>query len=149
MITYCDPADSKAALKAGEIDVIFSQAVMEHVDDVEQVYRSCYRWLKPGGVMSHTIGFDSHGVTNRWNGHWSIGSTTWTLIRGRRPWLINRLPCSAHVELMQRAGFHVIAQEKCYDTPLSRDDLSAEFSALSDEDLRTSAAFVQAVKAIR
>lgn len=149
LITYCNPADSNAALKTGEIDVIFSQAVMEHVDDVEQVYRSCYRWLKPGGVMSHTIGFDSHGITDRWNGHWSISSATWTLIRGRRPWLINRLPCSAHVELMQRAGFRVIAQDKCYDTPLSRDDLSAEFSTLSDEDLRTSTAFVQAVKVIR
>lgn len=34
--------------------MIFSQAVLEHVDDLEHTYKTLYRWLKKGGIMSLT-----------------------------------------------------------------------------------------------
>jgi hypothetical protein len=30
------------------VDLIFSQAVMEHVSDLEYTYNLMYKWLRPG-----------------------------------------------------------------------------------------------------
>lgn len=35
----------------GEVDIVMSRSVMEHVDDPQAVYREVHRVLKPGGVF--------------------------------------------------------------------------------------------------
>jgi hypothetical protein len=52
------------------VDLIVSQAVLEHVDDLENTYDAFAQWLRPGGRMSHEIDFHSRGLTMPWNGHW-------------------------------------------------------------------------------
>ena len=38
----------------------------------EEVYKSLYKLLKRGGVMSHKIDHSSHGITKSWNGHYFL-----------------------------------------------------------------------------
>jgi SAM-dependent methyltransferase len=58
-IEYCVPWHGLA--RTGELDLVFSQACLEHIDDLEGAYDSMARWLKPGGYISHQIDFQSHG----------------------------------------------------------------------------------------
>lgn len=51
------------------VDMTFSQAVLEHVDDLPILYQAMNYWLKPGGCVSHTIDFRSHGIGKEWNSH--------------------------------------------------------------------------------
>jgi hypothetical protein len=97
--------------------------------------------------MSHTIDFQCHQTASVWNGHWTYSDFVWKLIRGRRPYLINRLPHSRHLALMHGAGFAVINDVK-YRLPstLARGDLAPRFDGMDADDLVTSGAFVQAAK---
>jgi len=118
----------------------------EH-QDLEHAYRTIYRWLKPNAVMSHEIDFKCHGLARAWNGHWAYSDTVWKLIRGRRPYLLNREPHGRHLELIEESGFKIICDIKEDSANgLSRDKLASRFRNLTDEDIRTSTTFVQATK---
>jgi SAM-dependent methyltransferase len=136
-------AIAPGTIAAGTIDWIFSQAVMEHVDDLALTYRACRDWLKPGGAMSHQIDMKSHGTAEAWNGHWAYSDAMWRVVRGRRLYLINRAPASAHRAAMSAAGFAIVTDE-----PVVRRDglpkarLAARFRALSDDDAMTAGLFV-------
>lgn len=144
-IVYVAPWDY-AHVAAYGIDWVFSQAVLEHVEDVAAAYRALGRWVKPGGFMSHTIDFKSHGLTRRWNGHWTVSKVTWKIVRGRRPYLINRLPYSAHIREMLNAGFLPVSELKTQAEELPREELALQDESFTDEDLRTSGLFILAVK---
>jgi hypothetical protein len=96
--------------------------------------------------MSHTIDYKSHGYTRDWNGHWTLSEFAWRMLKGNRPYLINRLPHSAHIEAMKKAGFEIISEIKKSGGSLPRHCLSSRFRTLSDDDLRTSCAFIHALK---
>ena len=146
-ITYVTPWNDLARLAPSSVDMIYSQAVLEHVNDLEVVYRTFYQWLRPGGVMSHDIDFTSHGITKKWNGHWVLSNRVWKLVRGNRPYLLNRQPYSEHVKLIRRHGFDIVREMKVTDnTGVARPALALEFSGLTDDDLVTASVSVQAVK---
>jgi SAM-dependent methyltransferase len=146
-IIYFAPWDNSAILKENSADMIYSQAVLEHVNDLEHTYRMLYRWLKPGGFMSHQIDFKSHGYAAQWNGHWAYSDFVWNVIRGRRPYLLNRQPHETHVNLLARNGFKVVCDRRSTTTSaITRGQLARRFQNLSDEDLVTSSTFMQAVK---
>jgi hypothetical protein len=149
-ISYVAPWHGVAPCRTGEaLDMVFSQAVMEHVEQVYSTYAALYKWLRPGGFMSHTIDYKSHGYTRNWNGHWAISKLLWKIVKGNRPYLINRLPHSGHIKAMEKAGFQIVGEMKKSGEPLARHELSSEFITLNDDDLRTSEAFIQAVKLSR
>lgn len=145
MIRYVAPWDHSAALQARSLDWIFSQAVMEHVDDLANAYGACARWLRPHGVMTHQIDFRCHKTASKWNGHWTRSDVTWRLIQGTRPFLLNREPYSRHRELLQAAGFEILG-EQLANLPdgIRRSELAPRYRNLSDTDLKTSGAFVAA-----
>lgn len=146
-ISYFAPWDSDAILRENSVDMIYSQAVLEHVNDLEQTYRALSQWLKPGGFMSHVIDFRCHGNADQWNGHWAYADFTWKLMRGTRPYLLNRRPHSDHINLLYEYGFTVVCDDRTRDTSgITREELSHTFQSVSDEDLVTSLAFIQAVK---
>lgn len=146
-IAYIAPwQNSSLHETAGTLDMVFSQAVMEHVEQVEATYAALYHWLHPGGFMSHAIDYKSHGYARDWNGHWTISEFSWKIIRGNRPYLINRLPHSAHIAAMQKAGFQITGEVKKNNTPLAQHKLAEKFQTLTDDDRLTSGAFIQAVK---
>jgi hypothetical protein len=146
-IIYRAPWNDPAVIERGTIDLVYSQAVLEHVDDLERTYRALAVWIRPGGFASHQIGFVSHGITPEWNGHWTISDPVWKLIRGRRPYLLNREPASTHLRLIRASGLEVVNEARVgKQSDVARERLAARFRAMSDEDLTTRAVFVQAVK---
>jgi hypothetical protein len=127
--------------------MIYSQAVLEHVDKLDYTYEILCRWLKPGGFMSHQIDFKCHQTAKEWNGHWSYSDFMWKLIRGRRPYLLNRQPLSIHLTLLEKLNFKVVCDIKIKDTSgINRERLAPRFKNMSNEDLTTSGAFIQAIK---
>ncbi len=145
-ISYVVPWYEKS-LKSESVDMIFSQAVLEHIDNLENTYRNLYHWLKPMGFMSHQIDFKSHKLSSDWNGHWAYSDFVWKLIVGKRPYLLNRQPFSTHIHLLRSLGFEVVCAITYRDhSGIQRKDLAPRFKYLSDEDLTISGAFIQAVK---
>ncbi len=147
MIQYRAPWNTEAAIRTDSLDVVFSQAVLEHVDQLPEVYAALYRWLRPGGYMSHQIDFKCHGSAREWNGHWTYSDLMWKLVRGKDSCLINREPHSTHVRMIRETGFEILT-----DIPsprasnLSRKQLAPKFRHLQAADLTTSEAFIQARK---
>jgi len=149
MITYRAPWSDPSVITRASVDLIYSQAVLEHIDELPTVYKCMHHWLKPGGCVSHTIDFRSHGMSDAWNGHWAYSDLLWKVIRGRRSYLINREPCSTHMELLREYGFTVKRQIVRHTvSAIHRSDLSTKFRGLRDSDLTTSGVFVVAAKGI-
>lgn len=147
-IRYFAPWDDAAEIVPESVDWVLSQAVLEHVDHVQGAYENLMRWLRPGGLMSHRIDYSSHGITRDWNGHWTVSDLVWKLVRGRRAYLINRMPHSAHIAALRKAGFHIAAEQPSEGRPLPRRDLWRSYKLLSDRDLTTTGAFLIAEKRI-
>jgi SAM-dependent methyltransferase len=124
-------------------DLIVSNAVLEHVDDLELAYAAFRNWIKPGGYMAHLIDFRAHGLFNVWNGHWACSEFTWKLLRGRRNYLINRVPHSRHAELLAKFNFAVIDDIRIWSVDgLVRENFSPQFRNMPSDDANTQLAFL-------
>lgn len=146
-ISYFAPYKESEVAIPGGADFVFSQAVMEHVDEPGPLYRAMHGWSKPGGIASHVVDYRCHGTSSRWNGHWTYTDAAWRLIRGGRPYLLNRLPHSSHRQLLAACSFDLAAEAQVKaDSTLLRSELAPRFQELSDDDLTTSGALFQAVK---
>jgi Methyltransferase domain len=145
-IDYRAPWSDARVLAPESVDLILSHAVLTEVVDLEGAYRALYSWLKPGGLMTHQIGFDFHGFTGVWNGYWSCPETIWKIFKGRRTFVMNRQPCSVHLALMERQGFRFLRTLKERKDGIRRSQLASRWRELSDDDLGCSGLFVQAAK---
>lgn len=138
--------DSKV-IQQESVDFIYSQAVLEHVEDLENTYKAMRKWLKPSGLMSHTIDFRSHGTTKSWNGHWTYSRLEWLLVKGGKSFKINRQPLSRHIHLHASNGFEIISQSLSKkENKLNKVALASEFTALSEEDITTSGVYILSKK---
>ena len=129
--------------------MVFSTVTMEHVDDLERAYDFMSRILKTGGVSSHMIDFCSHDLTEEWNGHWSYRELAWKWLRGRRLYLINRMPLSRHLALLKDSRLElrrVVRFGERRRRSIPRKALAPRFRAMPEDDFTTSSAFVVAVK---
>src|SRR5713226_3067934 len=134
-------------IEEAAVDLVFSQGVLQFVCDLPGVYTGMAGWLKPGGIMSHEIAFQSIGITKEWNGHWSCSDALWRLAAGRRRHVTNREPHSTHIALLQQFGCRVVTDERTVRASrIGRAALAYRFRCLSDEDLVTSSALIQAMK---
>ena len=147
LIQYKVPWHDASILGRESVDMIYSQAVLEHVDDLRPAYKAMRLWLKPTGYMSHQIDFRSHGTADEWNGHWTYSDFIWKVVRGKRSYLLNREPHSAHIAILKEEGFRVVCDRTVKaQSAVTRDDLAPRFRSMSDDDFTTSGAFIQAVK---
>jgi hypothetical protein len=144
---YITPAQGKELFRRESVDLVLSQAVLEHVEDLEENYRNMGAWIKPGGMMSHTIDFSCHGAAQEWNGHWAFSDFLWKLMQGRRKYWLNRCPYSSHWQAIQRNNFSICYEQK-YTAPLSikREQLAPRFKNLSEDDFNTRGVFLQGKK---
>jgi len=134
-------------IREATVDLVLSQTVLEYPRDLAEIYAEMCRWLKRGGVMSHEIDFKSIGITKEWNGHWSCSDALWRLAAGRRRHRINREPHSAHIALIERSGCRIVRDQRSMrPSGITRAQLAPRFRRLTDEDLTTSSALIQAVK---
>ena len=110
--------------------------------------RYCYSvWLKPKAFTSHQIDFKCHRTADEWNGHWTYSDFRWKLIRGGRPYLLNREPHSTHIYLLKKTGFSIVSDNKIKsDSKFKQNDLAPRFKNISDEDLTTSGVYILACK---
>ena len=141
LLTYRVPWNSQDVIAPGSLDLIFSHAVLEHVDALDQTYRDMAAWLKPGGYASHVIDFRAHHLSPFWNGHWAYSELQWKLVRGHREFLLNREPLSTHLECARRSGFKVLRIFRdVSDQGLPLSSLAPKFRQLSTEDSQTTGA---------
>lgn len=135
LVRYCVPWHEARVLERGSQDLVFSQAVLEHIDALPEAYAAMRLWLKPSGHMSHQIDFKSHDLADTWDGHWSYGDLRWKLVRGGDSWSINRQPCSEHLRLLGEAGFRVLVTQPVQRQPsFPRRALARRFSAMPEAD---------------
>ena len=133
------------ALPAESTDCVMSHSVLEHVTDMDMVYRAMAQWLKPDGWTSHQIDFSSHSLGRQWNRHWACSDALWNLIQGKRPYLLNRLPSSVHKHALSSQGFEIVAFERNQSgNGIRREQLAARFSQMTDEDFTCLSAYVLA-----
>jgi SAM-dependent methyltransferase len=128
-------------IPAASVDLIFSQAVLEHVrrDDFPQVAAEMRRILKPDGVASHQVDLQDHlggGLNNM-----RIASRWWeTEFMARSGFYTNRIRFGEMCREFEHAGFDVEVKSVVrWDTvPLPPRNLAAEFRHFSDDDLLVS-----------
>jgi SAM-dependent methyltransferase len=137
-IDYRAPWTSPNEIAAASLDLIFSQAVLEHVDDLDETYKAMSLWLKPGGYASHVVDFTAHGLSPIWNGHWAYSDFEWRLVKGRREFLLNREPLSTHLTCARQVGLKVIyLKQQSDNNGLNHQSMSGRFRKLDAEDIRT------------
>lgn len=142
-IRYLAPWDLADQIPIEPVNMIISQAVLEHVDKLSEVYRAMAVWVAPGGFVSHTIDFRAHGTSNSWDGHWTYPRFLWKTMRGRRPWLLNREPISSHLRLLEDNNFVLLDQQRHLSVQArARSELASGFRSLSHDDLTTKVAFL-------
>ncbi len=147
MLSYVTGSAKPESLPSQSADMIISQAVLEYVEPLLEMYQLMNLWLRPGGFVSHQIDFSCHGLAEDWNGHWSYSDRLWRLIRGKRVWFINRAPHSTHIRSLEQAGFQVVCDVKVKGADAKRElRLAPRFAELSLEDRTTRGAFIQAIK---
>ena len=59
------PAETLSGIPDASLDVVLSNAVLEHVSDLEAACRSFARVTKPGGMNSHQVDFRDHDNFDR------------------------------------------------------------------------------------
>jgi hypothetical protein len=146
-IRYNIPWYDPTIIRNESVDFIYSQAVLEHVEDLANTYQAMRKWLKPGGLMSHSIDFKSHGTSKEWNGHWTYTDLEWKIIRGGKSFLINRQPVSTHLKLTTDHGFKILTENLVKkENHLTRESLAKKFVSLSEEDIHCSGVYMLARK---
>ncbi len=75
-------------------DLIISQAVLEHIVDLDYVVGKMVDLLIKDGIMSMVIDYTAHETHNIWNGHWAYPDYLWRIISRGRSYPLNRKPHS-------------------------------------------------------
>jgi len=141
------PWSDGSIVQDNSVDFIFSQAVLQSIEGIEAAYIAMNRWLKPNGIMSHSIDFKSLGHTAAWNDHWTYSDLEWKILKGGSDFLINRRPASAHLSYLTKYGFKVLLHERIREkNKLKTTQLATQFRTLSEDDLTTGSMYVQAQK---
>jgi SAM-dependent methyltransferase len=124
----------------GEVDLIFSRAVLEHVNDLDATFDDMAQALRTGGIVIHQVDLKSHGLHRR-NPldflTWSPLLWSWMHSHKGVPnrWRVNR-----YRDTMQRSGFEItlirptaLVDKNVVDEV--RPQLARPFRLLSDADL--------------
>jgi SAM-dependent methyltransferase len=135
----------------GSCDMVFSQAVLEHVprDEFAATMVEIYRILKHGGISTHQVDFRDHLGGGLNNLRFSDAMWEAPCFARRSGFYTNRLRLSEMMAMMRAAGFavEIAARERWEQLPISRPALELRFRGMSDEDLATWSAFVVLKKA--
>ncbi len=148
-IKYMVPWSADNTIEEETVDVILSHSVLQEIAELEGAYRALYLWLKPNGMMTHQIDFGAQYFADTWNGHRAYPEFLWTIIKGRRPYLINRQPPSVHVDFLKKNKFKITCLLKSYrEDGIPRSKLSAYWRNITDDDFTCDGAVIQAKKQV-
>jgi hypothetical protein len=138
--TYlCEGTSSLRAIGSGEIDHVFSQAVLEHIRKREflELAGEIRRILGPTGVSSHVVDLRDHlesSLNNLrfserfWEQDWFANSGFYT----------NRLRCSEILSIFRGTGLDVklVSKDMWPALPLPISKMDASFRSIDLEELR-------------
>jgi len=123
-----------------EVDLVFSRAVLEHVNNLQASFHDMYAALKPGGIAIHLVDLKSHGL-HRDNplDFLAWPSWLWSLMYSAKG-VPNRLRVDAYRKAVAQSGFDLIEMKptllaSAEDIQAVRPQLADCFKSLSDEDL--------------
>ena len=138
------------AVPAASVDLVLSQATLEHVPRTEfaATMTELHRLMKPGAVASHQVDFKDHLGGSLHNLRFSDAAWERRWFAARSGFYTNRLRLSEVIAALRGAGFTTETVERLTwdDLPLPRARLAPQFQSLSDDDLRTSGAALIARK---
>jgi hypothetical protein len=144
-IEYRVPWNTRDVQPGRDVDLVYSQAVLEHVEDLEGTHRALGEFVREGGVAVHAIDLRSHRITPGWDGHLQYSPALWRLVKGRRPYLLNRKSPGEHLSAMEAAGFQILEQIRIFAEPtVPVGARAASFRNWSEEDRRTTSMTVVA-----
>ena len=133
-----DGLKALAELPDSSIDLVFSQAVLEHIprSEMDPFLGQSFRVLRPGGVCSHAIDLQDHlgGALN----HLRLPAWLWEHpFVAASGFYTNRLRCGEICRMAQAAGFAVSISQltRWADLPIPRAALDASFRSIADEEL--------------
>lgn len=128
-------------IDANSVDIIFSQAVLEHVrlSEFQDTLYEFFRILKPNGICSHQVDLRDHlgGALNNlrfsnkvWESNFFAKSGFYT----------NRIRYSQMLKLSKQAGFQVKTNiiSRWNSLPTPRYKIEKDFRSLTDDDLLVS-----------
>lgn len=125
----------------GNIDLIVSRAVLEHVNNLHASMMDMHAALRSGGLAVHLVDLRSHGM-HRINVldflNWS--PTLWHLMHSNKG-VPNRIRVGRYRQIVNEVGFQLLALDPSIQTDLvvvhdARAQLAAPFRELDDEELR-------------
>ena len=124
-------------LESGTVDLIYSISVLEHVREVEHLYREMRRVLRPRGLCSHIIDLRDHHHREPLD-FLRYPDGLWDRMVGRSAGWTNRLRASDHLRLIEAAGLRVHLYDPRYvESAPGPADLDARFQGRDADDLRT------------
>lgn len=140
-IYLTDGIVSLQCLDDESVDLIFSQAVLEHVRKYEfmDTMKECYRVLKPEGRASHRVDLKDHLDSSLNNLRFS--EKVWeSKFFSSSGFYTNRIRYSEMVQYFKDAGFcaDILNVDKWEKIPLPRNLMSNQFKNFSNEELRVS-----------
>jgi SAM-dependent methyltransferase len=132
---------SMASVPDNSVDIIFSQAVLEHVyrEEFIPTVHEMYRILKHGGKASHVIDLKDHLEYSLHNLRFS--SKQWeSPLFHHSGFYTNRLRKNEILTIFRKAGFVTsITDEVCWDTiPVKKRKLAEPFRSMDENELLTS-----------
>lgn len=139
-------------LTSKTFDVLVSQAVLEHIIDIESVLKTLYKKMTPGGVMVHEIDFGTHTAIIRDIdplNHLRYCEAIWDLLKfDGSP---NRLQFSDYENILKEFGFKKIERkplrilDKQY-VQRTKSHLSTQFRDYPDEEIAIKSLYLLATK---
>lgn len=130
-----------AEIPSQHVDLVFSQAVLEHVRlrEFPRLLTEMRRLLRPDGVASHQVDLKDHLAASL--NHLRFDEQRWeSEFMARSGFYTNRLRRATIVELFEAAGFttRVDGVRRWPSVPLPRAALAPAFRDLPDEELTIS-----------
>jgi hypothetical protein len=140
--TYlCTGLAGLKSIPGESVDVMFSNAVLEHVrrSEFSETMRELYRIQRAGGVSSHQIDLRDHlgGALNSLR----ISHERWeSPLFSQSGFYTNRLRCSEICSICADAGWEILecTERRWAQLATPRSVLHADFQHLSDDDLLVS-----------
>ena len=116
-ISYLAPRDARATGLAGEsIDFVSSTDTCEHIPeaDLAEIFRECFRLLRPGGAFSCRIDLQDHYAyfdknLSRYQ-FLRFSDRAWKLVNSPLHYQ-NRLRAPEYLRLVREAGFELVAEK--------------------------------------
>ena len=124
----------------GDIDLAYSRAVLEHVDDLQATFVDMAGALRPSGIAIHQVDLKSHGLHRRNPLDFlSWPQSLWHLMYSHKGvpnrWRVNRYREALAAARLRARVLSPTASADARDVAEMRPHLAAPFRYVSDEDL--------------